>query len=293
MIHRVGVVLGIATKPLEQAVDSIVSDVEIAAGHEAAVFCIEQEYQPHENSQQAVVDGVGMLGQNVAEQIAVGSAISALEATQQLVKGVEHLLGKLSGNSALVVSASFEQRGQAGLRRCGQKAVAPQEHLEGRQNGPAGDVGHSRDGEGQGSGVLAPRRVDEPQVRAVREEADGCVRLAQKPLEPAAGGRGPAGQGRLDCGVQVRAERQFLDEQYENVLVAGPMLPIEGSEEYYKALDKTVQAVMLGQMSAAKAMKRVARMWEDTTEDIGRKGQAEVWRGVVKDFYPPHLQLKD
>ena len=90
-----------------------------------------------------------------------------------------------------------------------------------------------------------------------------------------------------------RYTRQFLDEQYENVLVAGPMLPIEGSEEYYKALDKTVQAVMLGQMSAAKAMKRVARMWEDTTEDIGRKGQAEVWRGVVKDFYPPHLQLKD
>ena len=103
-------------------------------------------------------------------------------------------------------------------RRCLSGSVksrsAREQHLQGGEDRPAGHLGHGLDGEGEMPRSLAPRGVDEPQVRAVREQADRDLGLAQEPLEsepagwPASGG--PWHRSRRV--IEVEAELDPLDQ---------------------------------------------------------------------------------
>ena len=68
------------------------------------------------------------------------------------------------------------------------------------------------DGEGEVSGALAPRVVDQPQVSPVGEQADGHLRLAQQPLEPGLRRSLPAALVLLHDLVKGRPDGEDLDE---------------------------------------------------------------------------------
>ena len=75
--------------------------------------------------EQAPVDvvAVAVLGERLAQEIAAGGVVSGLEATEELVQGVKHLLGEALGNLVLVLAAAFEQGGETLLAGQRQQAL--------------------------------------------------------------------------------------------------------------------------------------------------------------------------
>ena len=154
-----------------------------SVGHQPAVLGVEQEHQPQQHGEQPGVDLVRVVVQHVAEQFALAQVVGRLEAAQQLVQRGQHLLGQLGGDGVLVLAAVGEDGRQALLVRQREEPLGREQHVQGREDRPARHLGHGLHGEGQVPGRLAPRGVDEPQMRAVGEQADRHLGLAQQPLE--------------------------------------------------------------------------------------------------------------
>ena len=85
-----------------------------------------------------------------------------------------------------------------------------------------------------------------------------------------------------DASIVARFGEQFMKATLENARIAVPMIPLQGNREYFDALDVALQEAYHGRISAEEAMKRTARQWERTTDDIGRKKQIEAWKYVVE-----------
>ena len=85
-----------------------------------------------------------------------------------------------------------------------------------------------------------------------------------------------------DPRIAAKYGDQFLHVTLENAKIAVPMLPLQGNREYLDALDVNLQEAFHGRISPEEAMKRTARAWDKTTDDIGRKRQIEAWRHVVE-----------
>ena len=56
------------------------------------------------------------LGERLAQEFAAGGVVSGLEAAEELVQGVQHLLGEALGHLVLVLAAAFEQGGETVAR---------------------------------------------------------------------------------------------------------------------------------------------------------------------------------
>ena len=116
-------------------------------------------------------------------------SVGGLKAAQQFVESGEHLPGQLRRNGVLVLAAFGEDGGQA----C----------LSGRENNRSADSSMSRAAktgrpaisvilppEGQMSGCLAARGIDEPKLRTVAERPIGtCVSRSRRPNRPPGGWR--------------------------------------------------------------------------------------------------------
>ena len=109
---------------------------------------------------------VGILGEHVAEKLAFGLVVGGLEAADQLVQGRQNLLGQL---------ASRRRSGTCGCRRGSRAAAASrqaeeplfaEQHVQGGEDRPAGDLGHLCDAERGVAARLAARGID---------QADLCV----------------------------------------------------------------------------------------------------------------------
>ena len=95
-----------------------------------------------------------------------------------------------------------------------EEPLGGEEHLEGREDRPARHLGHRLHGESQVPRGLAPRGVDQPQMRPVREQSDRDLSLAQEPLKSSLRAGLPAvvlaiGLWRV---IEVEAELDPLDE---------------------------------------------------------------------------------
>ena len=55
-----------------------------------------------------MINVVGIIGQNLAEQVAASLIVRSLEAAQQLIQSFEHLLGKLCRDNILILAAVGE-----------------------------------------------------------------------------------------------------------------------------------------------------------------------------------------
>ena len=109
-----------------------------------------------------------------------------LEAAQQLVQRVQHLLGELLGDLVLELAAVLEQRGEA-LRRAAVRAGAARRAAAAARSqiGRPAVWTMSRDPEVEPARALAARRGDQPQRAAVEQQAGWHAGLAQQPLHPA------------------------------------------------------------------------------------------------------------
>ena len=108
-----------------------------------------------------------------------------LEAAQQLVERVQHLLGEPLADLVLELAAVVEERGEAlGAREAEEPRLAEQQPQRGRDR-PARGLDHVRDAEVEPARALAARRGDEAQRAAVEEQARRHAGLAQQPLHPA------------------------------------------------------------------------------------------------------------
>jgi hypothetical protein len=83
--------------------------------------------------------------------------VRGLEAAQQLVEGVQHLLGQALADLVLELAAVLEQRGEA-LRFGRRGAAAGQEQAQRRRDRPPCRLHHVRDAEVEPARALAARR---------------------------------------------------------------------------------------------------------------------------------------
>ena len=220
LVHGVRVMLGVGAEPLEKPVDGVVTDVEPGGafgfrvgGDDAPVFGEEQKNEPHEDVEQAGVNLVRVFLEDGSEKLAFGVLVGGLEAAQHFVEGIENLAGQLGGDGALVFAAAGEQGGQARGGRDSASAAFAEQHVERGEDGAACHFDHVLHMEGDVAGVLAVRGVDEADLRAVVEQADGNAGFAEKPLK-ALGGRGrPAALVGCSAGVEIGGQGECLDEQ--------------------------------------------------------------------------------
>ncbi len=79
--------------------------------------------------------------------------------------------------------------------------------------------------------------------------------------------------------------KNFLEVNAKNLQVLSPTIHLVGFEEYMDNLDSNLLDVIMGKIDAKEAMKRTAKAWQKTTDDIGRKNQIEAWRAQIP-LYP-------
>jgi len=127
LIHRVRVQRSVLTQPLVQAGDGVAADEGLVIRQHAAFFGIQDEDEPQEHREQRMVDLIRALAERSPQQLAPARLVGRLEATQQLVEGVEHLLGESLADFVLVLAAVLEQGGEAlSSRQSDQAALAQQ-----------------------------------------------------------------------------------------------------------------------------------------------------------------------
>ncbi len=185
LVHRVGVQRGVLAQALVQAGERVVAHERLAVRQQVALLGVEQEHEAQDDGEQGVVDVVGAFGQRRAQQRAVRQVIGGLEAAEQLVEGVQHLLRQPLAHRVLVAPAVVEERGEALVARQAQEAGLPEEEPERGHHGAAGGGDHVRHVQIEPAGALAARRGHEAERAAVEQQAGRDAGLAQQPLQPA------------------------------------------------------------------------------------------------------------
>ena len=138
-----------------------------------------------------------------------------LEAAQELVEGVQHLLGQALADLVLELAAVFQQSGEALRARQGEEARLAEKQAHRGRDRPARGLDHVRDAEVEPTRAFAARRGDEPKRAAIEQKTRRHAGLAQEPLHPAVSRRlelaVPAGQPdqspRRDRGLAREAAR--------------------------------------------------------------------------------------
>nr|WP_165251981.1 hypothetical protein [Paludisphaera soli] len=218
VVHRVGVPAGILAEPLEEAGDRIELLVDLVAGDEPAILGVEHEDEPHQHGEQSRVDVVRVVLQHGPEQFALRPLVGRLEPPDEFIEGLEHLLGELGGDEVLVLAAVRQDRGEALLGPEREEPLLAKQHVQGREDRPPGDLGHVLDAESRVARSLAARGVDQAELRAVGEQPDGDLRLAQQPFEPRLAARLPAVVVRLADLVEPGPGGEGLDEHHPGAI---------------------------------------------------------------------------
>ena len=118
--------------------------------------------------------------ERVAEQLSARGVVGGLEAAEHLVQRVEHLLGELLADLVLELAAVVEQRAEPLLLRKDEQPLLAEQQAHRRADRAARGLRHRPDLELQPAGALAARRRDEPQDRAVEEQASWDAGLAEQ-----------------------------------------------------------------------------------------------------------------
>ena len=114
LVHGVGVEGCILAQALVEAGERVVAREALVFRQHPAFLRVEQKDQAQDDGEQAAIDivAVAVLGERLAQEFAAGGVVSALEAAEEFVQSVQHLLGKALGNLVLVLAAAFEQGGE-------------------------------------------------------------------------------------------------------------------------------------------------------------------------------------
>ena len=113
LVHRVREERGVLAQALVEARERVVAQERLVLGQHVPLLGVEQEDEPQDDGEQRAVDLVGVLGERLAQQLALRGVVRGLEAAQQLVERVQHLLGQALADLVLELAAVLEQGGEA------------------------------------------------------------------------------------------------------------------------------------------------------------------------------------
>ena len=138
--------------------------------------------------------------------------MSGLEATEELVQGVKHLLREALGNLVLVLAAAFKQGGEPLVARQRQQALLGKQQAQRGADRAPGGIDQIREAEVHPAGALASGGRDQAERDAVEQQPGGDTGAAQKALHSALGRcLQSAGTGRRL--VEVLSGGEHLHEQ--------------------------------------------------------------------------------
>ena len=90
-------------------------------------------------------------------------------------------------------------------------------------------------------------------------------------------------QGYLDAGWDENDLRFYLKAYHDNFFadIMLPYLRINGTEEYWRALDQNLSETMIGRLSPKEALTRTAKEWDEITNRRGRTAQLKQYRRSI------------
>ena len=113
----------------------------------------------------------------------------------------------MRGDDVLVLAAVGQDGGQPLLLGQAEEPLGVQQHVQGGEDRPAGDLGHGRHGERHVPARLAARGIDQAEMRAVEQQPDRHFGLAKQPLEAGLGAGLPVPIVR--CGEPCRSRSRW------------------------------------------------------------------------------------
>ena len=137
LVHRVGMERRVLPQALVEAGQRVVAREGLALRQQVPLFRVEQEDEPQNDREERVVDVVGTIRQRLAQQLAVPRVVGRLHAPQQLVEGVQHLLGQPLAHLVLEAPAVGQQRREPLLAGQGEEPGLAQQQPQGRRDRPA------------------------------------------------------------------------------------------------------------------------------------------------------------
>ena len=93
--HGVGVAGVVLAQPLVQPRQRVEAHERLVVREHVALLGVEQEHQPEDHCEERSVDIIGPIGKRLAQQLPARRVVRGLEAPQELVQRMEHLLGEL------------------------------------------------------------------------------------------------------------------------------------------------------------------------------------------------------
>lgn len=90
-------------------------------------------------------------------------------------------------------------------------------------------------------------------------------------------------EGFLDAGWNESDLKYYLDAYYENFFadIMLPYLRINGTEEYWRALDQNLSETMIGRLKPKEALERTAKEWDEITDRRGREEQLKQYQEAI------------
>jgi multiple sugar transport system substrate-binding protein len=90
-------------------------------------------------------------------------------------------------------------------------------------------------------------------------------------------------EGFLDAGWNESDLKYYLDAYYDNFFadIMLPYLRINGTEEYWRALDQNLSETMIGRLKPKEALERTAKEWDDITDRRGREAQLKQYQEAI------------
>ena len=218
LVHGIRVERRVFAQPFVEAGERVGAEEGLVLRQHVPLLGVEQEHEPQHDGEQAPVDLVGVLRKRLAQKLALRGVVSGLEAAQELVEGVQDLLGQAFADLVLVLAAVLEQGGEALRARHAQEPGLSEEQAHrGRDRPPRGGE-HVRDAKVEPAGAFAPRRGDEPERSAVEEQSRRHAGVAQEAFHA------PVGRG-FEAAVRPRPAARHVVEVLARLADANEKLP--------------------------------------------------------------------
>ena len=161
LVHRVGMEGRVLAQPLVEAGERVVAREGLSLGQQVPLLGVEQEDEPQDDGEQRVVDVVGTLGQRLAQQFTVRCVVGRLDAAQQLVERVQHLLGQAARSPRSGSAGCRRGAPRSACRAAGSEAGSAQQQPQRGNDRPAGGGDHVGHVQVEPAGALAARRGHE------------------------------------------------------------------------------------------------------------------------------------
>ena len=187
LVHGVRVERRVFPQPLVEGGERVRAEEGLVLRQHVPLLCIEQEHESQYHGEQSPVHLVGVGLERLAQQLVLRGVVSGLEAAQELVEGMQYLLGQTLADLVLILAAILEQRGEALRARLAEEPVLAEEQPHCSRDRPSRGGEHIRNAKVEPARALAPWRRNEAKGCTVEEQSRRHAGMAQEAFHAAVG----------------------------------------------------------------------------------------------------------